>query len=331
MPNWIGDAVMASPIPKQIKKKWPMALITLMASEPIASIFQKDPNMDKFLIFEKEESHRSLINELKSKEFDLGLLLTNSFSSAWLFYRAKIPYRVGYSKDFRSPLLSKKLPYPRKKTSEHMIQTYHKLLRRMGVCGQVKPYLYLSIDEKKSAEKFLAKCGIEKDQIIIGISPSAAFGSSKCWPEERYREVAQKLLENPKVTVLFFGDPKSEDKVKKIAQDLGNRAYNLAGSTSLRQLMALLSKCDLFLTNDSGPMHMGCALNTTTIALFGSTSPEATGPYHKSTFIRKKVACSPCFKRECPIDFRCMKAIEVDEVYQTLLEQLNIFSAKSWI
>jgi heptosyltransferase-2 len=324
LPNWIGDAVMASPLIREVKSHFQEARVTLMASSAICSLFQKDPFVDGFFEFSKEESRRDLLARLKNKNFDFALILPNSFSSAWLFYKAKIPYRVGYSKDFRKWLLSDSLPYPKEKTKEHMILTYQRLLNRLGIQSESKPTLYLSKHEQECAKLFLNKCSIREDHILIGINPSAAFGPSKCWLEDRYREVAQKLLEHPKVILFFFGDAVSEEKVNYIARELGPRSFNLAGNTTLRQLMALINECDLFLTNDTGPMHMACALNRKVLALFGSTSPEATGPYHNSTYIRKQVECSPCFKRECPIDFRCMKAISVEEVYHTLIDELKL-------
>lgn len=324
MPNWIGDAVMASPLIREVKHHYKDAKVTLMASSSICSLFQKDPSVDAFFEFNKDEGHKALTSRLRGEHFDFALILPNSFSSAWLFYKAKIPYRMGYSKDLRKWFLSDSLPYPKDKTKEHMISTYHRLLKRIGIQTESKPILYLSDHEKECAKLFLEKCSITSDHVLIGINPSAAFGPSKCWPEDRYRELAQKVLEHPKVILFFFGDSASEDKVKRISNDLGTRSFNLSGNTTLRQLMALTNECDLFLTNDSGPMHMACALGTRVLALFGSTSPEATGPYRNSTFIRKEVECSPCFKRECPIDFRCMKAISVEEVYHTLIDQLKL-------
>ncbi|MCH9633625.1 MAG: ADP-heptose--LPS heptosyltransferase 2 [Chlamydiae bacterium] len=323
MPNWIGDAVMASPIIAIVKSQWPGAKITIMAQGAICSLFQNDQHVSSFFTLDKSQSQKEQVAELKNHQFDFAFILTHSFSSAWLIFRAKIPYRMGYAKDFRKWLLTDSLPYPRSKTSEHMIATYQKLFQGFGIKERQEPRLYLSEYEKKGAKTFLEKCEIFSDHILIGINPSAAFGSSKCWLEERYREVAKLLLEDPKFILLFFGDSKSEEKINRISMDLGPRVFNLSGSTTLRQLMALVNECDLFLTNDSGPMHVACALKTRVLALFGSTSPEATGPYNQSRIIRKEVNCSPCFKRECPIDFRCMKSITVEEVYQTILDELK--------
>lgn len=315
---------MATPALIRLRRLYPKARLTVMAKSSIATLFTHDPHIDNFFILGDHETKKEIAERLKSHQFDYGLLLTNSFSSAWLFYKARIPYRVGYSKDMRGWLLSSKIPYPKEKTSEHMISTYLRLIEEKKSPKELLPELYLSEQEKSCAKKFLEKCEIFEDHVLIGINPGAAYGPSKCWLENRFRELSIKLLENPRVILFFFGDSQSEEKVKRISNDLGPRVFNLSGTTTLRQLMALINECDLFLTNDSGPMHMASALGTRTVALFGSTSPKATGPIRSARVIKKPVSCSPCFKRECPIDFRCMKSISVEEVHQTLLEELKI-------
>lgn len=328
LPNWIGDAVMASPIIELIHRKWPEAHITIIGLKSVIALFEQDPYVDSAIALQKNEPGKIVAQKIKEHKFDLGLLLTNSFSSAWLFFRARIKCRVGFSKDMRGILLSKSLPYPKDKTSEHMILTYQRLLKKIGIFEKAEPRLYLQEQEIEKAKTFLKEKGIDAKQIVIGINPTAAFGPAKCWLEDRYQELAQKLLEYPNVHLLFFGDTQSRDKLERICNSLSSRVHNLAGQTTIRELMALTKTCDLFLTNDSGPMHIACALNVPVVAIFGSTSLEATGPYHKSAPLYKKVSCSPCFKKECPIDFRCMKAISVEEVYTTILQELKKYSDK---
>ena len=153
---------------------------------------------------------------------------------------------------------------------------------------------------------------------MIGINPGAAYGSAKCWLPERFRELTEKLLQNPNTRILYFGDKAGASLVNEICADLPDRVINLAAQTTIRELMAYIQACHLFLTNDSGPMHMASALGTPLVALFGSTSDRYTGPYRGGKVIHKHVPCSPCYRRTCPIDFRCMTQIGVDEVYQTL-------------
>ncbi|MCH9631941.1 MAG: ADP-heptose--LPS heptosyltransferase 2 [Chlamydiae bacterium] len=322
MPNWLGDAVMASPVLQLLKQKFPDARLTLYGTKASLALFEHDPFVDHFLTLDKNKSGQLKIQELKDCKFDYGVLLTNSFSSAWLFFRAKIPTRLGFSKDMRGLFLTHSLPYPKDKSKMHHIELYQELLKRVGINKGSNPKLYLSDAEKMWATNFLSEHHIEPGSILIGVNPSAAFGSSKCWLEERFRELSIELLKHSSTHLLFFGDPSAKEKNERICSGLKN-STNLAGETSIRQLMALTQKCDLFLTNDSGPMHIACALDTPVVALFGSTSPEATGPYGRGVYLRKKVSCSPCYKRECPIDFRCMKAIKVQDVHFTIQNQLE--------
>jgi heptosyltransferase-2 len=169
--------------------------------------------------------------------------------------------------------------------------------------------------------------GVDKNHVIVGINPGAAYGSAKCWLPERFRAVTEKLLKNKSITVIYFGDPNTAPLIKQICENLPSRVINLAGLTSIRQLACLIKLCDVLLTNDSGPMHMAAAIGTPLVALFGSTNDVTTGPYKGGTVIHKHVDCSPCYKRICPLDFRCMKRIEVQEVIEKVLQNLPTHSS----
>ena len=161
--------------------------------------------------------------------------------------------------------------------------------------------------------------------MLIGINPGAAYGSAKCWPPERYRALAKRLLERSDAAIVFFGDASSFQMVKEICQGLPERVMNLAGVTNLRELASLIKDCNVFVTNDSGPMHIADAFGVKIVALFGSTDECVTGPFGQpEAVINKKASCSPCFKRVCPIDFRCMKEIDVEEVAEKALELIRV-------
>ncbi|MFN0064670.1 MAG: glycosyltransferase family 9 protein, partial [Chlamydiales bacterium] len=149
--------------------------------------------------------------------------------------------------------------------------------------------------------------------------PTAAFGPAKCWLPERFREVAKRLTDNPENHVLFFGDKAGAAQVAAISEGISPHVHNLSNKTSLRELIALIASCDHFLTNDSGPMHLAAALAVPLLALFGSTNEISTGPYLHGKTLHKHVSCSPCYRRTCPIDFRCMKQISVEEVMSELI------------
>lgn len=324
MPNWLGDAVMATPVLQDLKTHFPKAHIAVLASDPIANLLSQNPAISEFLTFSrnskvKKQEARRITTELSKKEFDLGLLLTGSFSSAWQFYKAGIPLRLGFKNHFRAPLLTHALPLPENWETEHLVTSYKLLLGPLHIAvSNTKPNLYVSDQEKKRALEILKEHNISKDELLIGINPGAAYGSAKCWLPERFKKVTAELLRDPKKRIIYFGDATTKPLVDDICKDFTHSVTNLAAKTNLRELIALISKCNCFLTNDSGPMHVASAVNAPLVAIFGSTNEIKTGPYAGGQVIHKHVPCSPCYLRKCPIDFRCMTSITVNEVLDAI-------------
>lgn len=329
MPNWLGDAVMATPILQDVRKKFPDAKITALAQSTTAILLAEDPYIDEFITFSRnKESIKSALKNIKEKNFDLGLLLTGSFSSAWWFYKAKIPHRLGFKMHWRSLLLTEGVKIPDNYEKQHLVVTYKELLKPLDIpLSNTDPELFIKEQEKLDAESFLEEHNIYPENILIGVNPGAAYGSAKCWPEERFKELSKRLLQDPKVRLIYFGDKNSKTLVDKICEGLSPRVINLANKTTLRELMALTARCHLFITNDSGPMHIASALKTPLVAIFGSTNEVKTGPYNGGTVIHKHVPCSPCYLRKCPIDFRCMLEISVDDVYKEVKKGLTQYGA----
>jgi len=328
MPNWLGDAVMATPILADIRAHWREAQLTAMCQGAIGEILIGNPHINEIFAFTKANEFtrhtetRDLIARLRQGKYDLGILLPNSFSSAWWFWRGNVKERLGFATDSRRLLLTKPIPIPRERGHEHLVLTYKRLLPSLGIpLSDAKPEIFVTPEEAEAADILLAQYRVPKQSPLIGVNAAAAFGPAKCWPPERFRKLTQLLLEKTPNYILFFGDANTAPLIHSICCGLPSRVVDLAGKTNLRQLIALLSKCSLFLTNDSGPMHLAAALKIPLVALFGSTDPFVTGPYRHGTVIRKdNIPCAPCFRRICPIDFKCMKRIEVNEVYQAIIE-----------
>ncbi len=335
MPNWIGDLVMATPVIAAFKKAYPDAKLTAMVQNPLGDLLIKDPHIDELFRFNRasgfarRNERRDIVEKIRQGKYDLGLLLTNSISSAWWFWQGRIQRRMGYAVQGRSLLLTDPVKTPPNIDAQHLVKTYLQILSPLEIpTNNLSPKLYLGSEEVAQAKKILLEMGVDPQTPLIGINPGAAFGSAKCWLPERFREVAERLMKETSATLLFFGDRSGAPLVKEIWRDLPSRAINFAGNTSLRELMALISLCNVLLTNDSGPMHMAYALDTEVVALFGSTDDVRTGPYNSGLVIHKHVACSPCFKRTCPIDFLCMKEITTEEVVQTIKHSLQKKSFK---
>jgi heptosyltransferase II len=335
MPNWIGDLVMATPILSDLRKAYPEAHITAMCRSPICELLKEDPEINELFCFSKASGfgrrieRRNIIEKLRKGDYDLGILLTHSFSSAWWFWLGKVQIRLGYECNGRKPLLTHSLPFPKNIQNQHLVVTYKMLLEPLGIpISDTPPRLYLSSRELKDARTLLRQHRIPEGALIVGINPGATYGSAKCWLPERFREVTERLLRDKDVYIVYFGDQATVSLVKEICAGLPPRVINLAGMTSLRELSSLMSHCDVILTNDSGPMHIADAIGIPIVALFGSTSEIITGPYRSGTLIHKHVECSPCYQRTCPIDFRCMKRIEADEVYEAINKILSAKRSK---
>lgn len=330
MPNWLGDLVMATPVLEDLRRRFPKATITAMCMEGLAGLLDHDPHVDQIFRFSKPSGwvahlHRAQILEpLRLGEYDLGILLTNSLSSAWWFWRGHVQHRLGYVGHWRRWLLDKALPLPPNHETQHLVITYKMLLEPLGIAvSDTMPTLHLSQEELRNARDLLQNKGVTAGDIVIGVNPGAAYGSAKCWLPDRFKELTLRLLANPRYRIVYFGDSAGAPLVNDLCNGLPDRVINLAGKTTIRELAALIKCCRVLITNDSGPMHMAAALGVPPLALFGSTSDVKTGPYQLGRVLHKHVECSPCYKRVCPIDFRCMKRIEVDEVFQNLRDMVG--------
>ena len=265
--------------------------------------------------------------------FDYGILFTNSFHSAFLFRLAGVKKLIGYKRDLRGWLLYKKIKFPC--DNRHHIYFYLDLAAAFigvdSVCSPVAEscilpsYSYqltITDQEREQESATLRTLGVDLSKPLVGISSSAAYGSAKEWPPERFREFISRLQQEKspgQVEILLFGSGKEREKISKIAaRGNGNHIYNLAGQLSLRQTIVAISFCRLFISNDSGLMHIASSFNLPLIVLFGPTSPHKTGPLHKnSRVLYHPTACAPCLYRDCPLNHdnhACMNAITVDEV-----------------
>src|SRR5581483_8263627 len=201
MPNWIGDLVMATPILSDLRKAYPEARITAMCRSPICELLKEDPEIDELFCFSKtngfgrRSGRRSVIEKLRKGEYDLGILLTHSLSSAWWFWLGNVKNRIGYQGNGRSLLLNHSLPFPSNIQNQHLVVTYKTLLKPLGIpVSETPQHLYLSAKEISDSRALLRQHGIPEGAVVVGINPGATYGSAKCWLPERFREVTEKLL-----------------------------------------------------------------------------------------------------------------------------------------
>jgi heptosyltransferase II len=330
-PNWVGDAVMSTPFLRAARKNFPQANITLLAKPWVAPVYANNPHIDRILIYDVAGRHRDLAGkfrlakDLRKHDFDLALLLQNAFEAAFLVWMAGIPIRLGYDTDARKMLLTHPVHcYPSLKRL-HQIDYYLEILKGAKlIANPAEMEIFISDAEKCEAIQRIRASGCPESACVIGINPGAAFGTAKRWFSNRFAEVCNRLKSIPGACFLVFGSPGEEELGKDIAASVGDACINLCGKTTLREAISLIDLCRLFITNDSGLMHVAAALQIPQIAIFGSTDHTTTSPRsHLSHIIRMPVACSPCLKPDCPIDHRCMDAVTVDHVLGLAQELLS--------
>jgi heptosyltransferase II len=328
--NWIGDAVMTLPALDALRETFPKARMTILAKPWVADVYKLCPRVDEVMTFESPGRHDGIMgkirlaNDLREKRFDAVILFQNAIEAAIISSLARIPIRAGYNSDARGWLLTHSVRRTWDIKKIHQTRYYLEMVKAMG-CKDTASDTCLEIApaEKASAEAVLKKCELGNGP-LIGIAPGATYGAAKKWFPERFADVADRLVDEFSARILLFGSDADRENTGLVQQSARHTFMDMTGKTTLREAMALMARCHLFISNDSGLMHVAAALGVPTLAIFGSTNPITTGPIGKcSTIIRKDVPCSPCLKTTCPTDFRCMDRIGVDEVYETARRMLG--------
>ncbi|HEX4201777.1 MAG TPA: lipopolysaccharide heptosyltransferase II, partial [Chthoniobacterales bacterium] len=305
--NWLGDAVMSVEAVRRIKRGRPDAEVAILTKRNLVEFWQSIPEVDTVIPIEPKEGVLAVANKLRGK-FDVSILFPNSPRSGVEAWLAKIPRRVGYRRPWRDFFLNQFIPEPAApQPVTHHAKTYLRIAERIGA----------DISEP------LPPAAVSRPEpLTFGLCPGAEYGPAKRWPH--FGEAARTLSERHGIRWLIFGTAKERSLGAQIASELGASGVNLVGQTTLSQLMSELGRCRALLTNDTGTMHLATHLGVPTVALFGSTEPALTGPMGAGhTIIRHHVECSPCFLRECPIDFRCMNRISVSEVVDAVERMLT--------
>ncbi len=357
--NWLGDAVMTTPALLRLRERFPQAHIALLTPAKLADLWHHHPALSELVPFYPGEGSWTISRRLKAANFDVGLIFPNSPRSALELWLARIPERIGYSRPWRDWFLTRRVAnrpghqrMPKRSVREirrlaagpsssetgqqqmsfaaHQMQDYLHLAATLGAnSAPLAPALTVTPGETAAvAQRFELSLEVP----ILGLNPGAEYGPAKRWPPDRFVEAAIAIQRKIHCQWLIFGAAGDTHLAAQVAEGIRRalapdpdelRPFNLAGQTSLRDLLALLKLCRVVLTNDTGPMHAAAAVGTRVVVPFGSTSPELTAPGlpgdSRHQLLRAAVACSPCFRRTCPIDFRCMRAITVDQVIAAVL------------
>ena len=298
-PNWLGDAVMSLPAVRNLKTILGGGRLAVAAPEKLAALWQTCPFVDEVISLDRPKSVTACARKLRAGKFGSAVLLPNSFRAAAEAALALIPQRIGYARSGRGFLLTRAVPVPPRNPARlHQRHYYLHLVAALAeINDESMPALRLPTVPGKTLPPILALC------------PGAEYGPAKRWPVDRFATVAKHFAEQHKLRPVIFGASGDAPMAAELATLLPE-AENRAGQTSLAELIGALATARLVLCNDSGAMHLASALGTPTVAIFGSTEPLLTGPLGARTAVlRHHVPCSPCFLRECPLDFACMTSV----------------------
>lgn len=332
--NWVGDAIMALPALRALRSVFPGANISVLARPYVAELYGGQGIAEALIPYDPRGVHAGfrgrerIAAELRRQRFDAALLLQNAFDAAWLAWRSGIPRRIGYARDGRSFLLTEAVRTPKPgEIPAHEQFYYLELLRRAGwldnYVGETSIVLHIEPDALQDAERSLLLAGARSKKLRIAIGAGASYGSAKCWLPDRFAEVANRLVAQFDADAILFGTSTEVDVSAAISSGMRHPPVDLTGKTTMAHLPTLLSRCHLFLGNDSGAMHVAAAVGLPVVAIFGPTDPEGTAPVTpRCTIVQEKPHCSACFLRHCPIDHRCMTRVTADAV---------VSAARSWL
>jgi heptosyltransferase-2 len=335
-PNWLGDAVMALPAIADVRRAAPAASISVAARESVAPLFALVPEVDETLVLANHE-----VGALAAKGFDTALLLPNSTRVAILTRRAAVPERWGYRTGWRGSLLTRAIPAPR---GVHQIEYYQHLVRALGFPnGPVEPRVTVSSDVREAGRSLLMESGWDGRTPLVSLAPGAAYGGAKRWPSAYFAELAHGLAADGVQCVMVgtmadaetAAEVRSPGSPKHGTRESGSprrvAPLDLVGRTDLPALAGVLANCRALVTNDSGAMHLAAAVGISVTAMFGPTDEHATSPRlhvrprHASpspaateviSILTHPIWCRPCMLRECPLDHRCMRGIDVATVLE---------------
>ena len=323
--NWVGDTIMSFPAVYSLRQLFPQAHISVLVRYPLDELWKANLAIDEVIPYTMPAGVRRLVGELqiarliKQREIELAIIFPRSLSAALMVFLGGIPHRIGYKSEGRDWLLTERVARTDEVLQGHRMRYYLRLIEALGsVSLPPLPSLTLNGTMGTWASGFLSRHGMTSRQ-LIGFNPGATYGEAKSWPTERFAELGRRLIKDHGASILIFGAARPQEKAlnDSIAKMIGKGCLNLSGQTSLVELAALLRHCRLLVTNDTGTMHIAAAVGTRTVAIFGPTDPRATAPLGEGhVLIREDVSCSPCLKRVCPEDHRCMNLIGVEEVHK---------------
>ena len=318
--NWVGDVIFSTPFIRAVRQAHPDGHIACLLHPRCREVLEGSPRIDEIIIYDEEGVHRSLagkarlILELRRRRFDTAFLLHRSFTKALIVYLAGIGKRVGYATKKREVLLTDIVEEPF--DALHKVEYFLNIAKTAGIDTSNMHYeFFVSEADRDYAKGLLAENGVRNEDVLVAINPGGNW-DPKRWPRENFSSLADRLMSDYGVKVMITGARKDVGLAEEIKGQMKNAPIVTCGKTTLKQLAALFERSRLVISNDTGPMHIACAVGASVIALFGPTASWITGPFGKGEgrVISKAEGCEvPCYNLNCA-DYKCMNAISVEDV-----------------
>ncbi|MBU1045129.1 MAG: lipopolysaccharide heptosyltransferase II [Candidatus Omnitrophica bacterium] len=347
-PFGIGDVLFTTPVISALRKKFPDSFIAYLCNRANAPILENNPGIDKLFFFSrgdfKKIRRESLFKYLKAfiqalltirkQKFDLAIDLSMVMQYSFVLWLLGVRKRYGFDYKKRGRFLTNKIPVQAFE-NKHVVDYYFDLLSLLEIKDFKRDLsFFLSADDQQWADNFLKKHKIDNSNLLIGLAPFGGLSwgvdaENKQWPIASYAFVAEQTIKKHKATIVLFGTKKDLPKTK-IFNKISNNNYliNCVGQTSMGQLAALIDKCKLFISNDSGPLHIACALNVKTVSIYGPVDENVYGPVGDSelhNIVCADIDCRPCYqnfkKPECAT-MDCLQSLDKQKVLMEVEKQL---------
>jgi len=321
----LGDIVLTTPVVQSLKQKFPQSEIFFLTKSQYQDLLKNHPNIFSLIEFDPKEKHKGisgflkLVRQLRAFKFDLLVDLHANLRSFFICHLLKTQIKIKYNKRWLARFLLVHFKFLKAKPT-HTVDSYLERLKKIGVNSpQKEPRIFLDPESGNFLKDFLIEKKIKKDDIVVGIHPGARW-ETKRWTEEKFVKVCQILNQRPKLKIILFGDQKDQEMIERMSPHIEDQKLFKAVNLPLNKFMSLIKRCDCFVTNDSGPMHMASALEVPVVAIFGPTHPQLgfSPRGSENVVLTAFVKCSPCSlhgEKRCFKESRfCMDLIEPEMV-----------------
>lgn len=337
-PNWVGDIVMATPVFECFRNHFPNVTMIALVKRYARGIIEDSPWFDHIIACNDKTvaGFMETVRCIRAFHPDAAVLLPNSMRSFLTVRLGGVKYIYGYKRDLRNVFLTAGPEPIRTKTgfaAIPMVDYYAEICRHLGLSltDTPKPRLYISDEVQKKGDERLTAYGVTEEDLLIGLNPGASFGSSKCWPASHFARLAELIQEGLGAKIMVFGGPGEEPIARAIVEKSRAAIINtVPDKIDLAHLKPLIKRCDLLVTNDTGPRQYAVAFDVPVVVLMGPTNPSYTAAnLERTRVIREELDCSPCHEKVCPTDHRCMKDISPEKIVKEVRDLLIQFRASA--